>query len=298
MCKTVQYLYMPLSLSHKPCIGLWLKTYATVSPNLKSSHMKPYSKYALFLIFTLFVQFLYSFTAPTLCAHIAPNRSHQLYNFCTTVICAHCACPTDLLCTAQKLRSRAHCAGLGCAFVTFRNMCSVTNGDKCYRLLPYKSLRLNGKLLFLLKFSKLARSMLYLWCIGGPDALFFKILTHWLSDTSNFLRGHLIGAIRGPLLMRSPVPNPMPCTRPAFMCKLELPAQTPCHIVMDKVTSEFRATAMDQMTKHLMECLATRAVSEPNHGPCRWQIQTVIGQCMHLLPVHWWGRALPKHWTT
>ena len=156
MCKTVQYLYMPLSLSHMRCIRLWLKTYATVSPNLKSSHMKPYSKYALFLIFTLFVQFLYSFTAPTLCAHIAPTRSHQLYNFCTTVICAHCACPTDLLCTAQKLRSRAHCAGLGCAFVTFRNIRSVTDSVICYRLLLPKSLRLNGKLLFLLKFSKLA----------------------------------------------------------------------------------------------------------------------------------------------
>ena len=157
MCKTVQYLYMPLSLSHRPCVVLWLKTYATVSPNLKSSHMKPYSKYALFLIFTLFVQFLYSFTAPTLCAHIAPIRSHQLYKFCTTVICAHCACPTDLLCTAQKLRSRAHCAGLGYAGVTFRNMCSVTNGDKCYRLLLSKSLRPNGNCLFLLMFSNLAR---------------------------------------------------------------------------------------------------------------------------------------------
>ena len=157
MCKTVQYLYIALSLSYKPCIRLWVEIYTLVLVSLKSPHMKPYSKYALFLIFTLFVQFLYSFTAPTLCAHIAPTRSHQLYKFCTTVICAHCACYTDLLCGAQKLRSRAHCAPFEGAGVTFRNMYSVTDSVICYRLLLPKSLRPNGKCLFLLMFSNLAR---------------------------------------------------------------------------------------------------------------------------------------------
>lgn len=107
MCKTVQYLYMPLSLSHRPCIRLWVEIYMLVLVSLKSPHMKPYSKYALFFIFTLFVQFLYSFTAPTLCAHIAPHSITPivqiLYNYhrctycvlgafivhCTTTIPAH-----------------------------------------------------------------------------------------------------------------------------------------------------------------------------------------------------------------
>lgn len=107
MCKTVQYLYMPLRLHQMPCIGLWVKIYMLVLVSLKSPHIKPYSKYALFLIFTLFVQFLYSFTAPTLCAHIAPHSIASivqiLYNYhrrtycvlgafivhCTTTIPAH-----------------------------------------------------------------------------------------------------------------------------------------------------------------------------------------------------------------
>jgi hypothetical protein len=134
--------------------------------------------------FSLYLPFLCNFCTVSPLAHYAHIlRLHyrtQTVQFlhCTNFVQlrskgAHCACRTDLLCTAQNY-GPAKCACFGCAFVTFRNIRSVTASDICYQLLLPKSLRLNGKCLFLLMFSNLAHYMLYLWCIGGPGTLFFK----------------------------------------------------------------------------------------------------------------------------
>lgn len=192
--------------------------------------------------FSLYLPFLCNFCTVSPLPHYAHILRLPDHTNCTIFVLrskrAHCACRTDLLCTAQNY-GPAKCAGFGCAFVTFRNIRSVTDSVICYRLLLPKSLRPNGKCLFLLMFSNLAQfSQLptHWTCTPAKAApaapvknCSLRMRIHWLSDTSNFLRGHLIGAICGTL----PVPNPMPCTRPAFMCKLEHPPEHPPRLYRD-----------------------------------------------------------------
>ena len=110
--------------------------------------------------FSLYLPFLCNFCTVSPLPHYAQILRLPDHTNCTNFVLrskrAHCACRTDLLCSAQNY-GPAKCAGFGCAFVTFRNIQSVTDGVICYRLLLPKSLRLNGNCLFLLMFSNLAR---------------------------------------------------------------------------------------------------------------------------------------------